>query len=191
MTIPASSQGDDGGACVRFRLGDRGFGVPLSEIREIAPADRVTPVPLAPAVVRGIAALRGQVVTLLDVAVIFGLAHPPARFREDRLMLVLDEPYAHLGLYVHAPVEIARAAVEHRAPVAPAAPLVMVAAAGAGRAAPPRDARAAAPRPGSPALSIEEAGAGSESASIVHLVSAGELVAYCDARVLEGFRRKA
>jgi hypothetical protein len=165
---------------VKFRLGDRGFGIPLSQVREIAVAERVSPVPLAPRVVRGITALRGHVVTLLDVSAIFELPLPPDRSREDRLMVILDEPHEHLGLYVHGPVEIGRAIVGRDAPVAAAAPLVMLAAAG-GRG------QAGALEEGSD----EPGGAGEDAGSIVHLLSASDLVAFCDARVLEGFRRKA
>src|SRR2546422_340952 len=96
-------------SCVRFRLGQQGFGVPMEEIREITAAGRITPVPLAPPVVRGLANLRGRVVTLIDVATVFARPLPPARFLEDRLALILSSPYEHLGLYVHAPVEIGQA----------------------------------------------------------------------------------
>lgn len=163
-------------ACVRFRLGESGFGIPLSQVREIAVAEKITPVPLAPSVVRGIAGLHGHVITLIDVSAIFALPLPPARCREDRLMVILGEPYQHLGLYIHAPVEIGRTLVERPALASAVAPMVMVAAAGGhGEAGTARD----------PADESNEA-----SAAIIHLVSAGELFAFCDARVLEGFRRK-
>src|SRR5262245_48469993 len=98
-----------GAACVRFRLGTQGFALPLWQVREIATAGRITPVPLAPAVVRGLANLRGRVITLIDVAVVFDRPLPQARFLADRLALVLSAPYDHLGVYVHAPVEIGQA----------------------------------------------------------------------------------
>jgi purine-binding chemotaxis protein CheW len=168
---------DSESACVRFRLGERGFGIPLSQVREIAVAEKVTPVPLAPPVVRGIAGLHGHVITLIDVSAIFGLPLPPARCREDRLMVILGEPYQHLGLYVHAPVEIGRAVVEPAATASAVAPMVMVAASGGHAEAGTDEGQAA---------QCDEA-----SETIIHLVSAGEMFTFCDARVLEGFRRKA
>ena len=94
-------------------------------------------------------------------------------------MLILGEPYRHLGLYVHAPVEIGRTVVARGAHVAAVAPMVLVAAAGGRGAAGHPD-----EIPGGSAESKTAEG------SIVHLVSASDLVAFCDARVLEGFRRK-
>ncbi|HET9481249.1 MAG TPA: chemotaxis protein CheW, partial [Candidatus Polarisedimenticolia bacterium] len=95
--------------CVRFRLGAEGFGLPLAQVREISTVGALSRVPLAPAGIKGLLNLRGRVVTLLDVARIFGRELPAARSAEDRLALVLSGPWEHLGLYVHAPVEIAHA----------------------------------------------------------------------------------
>lgn len=173
------TQGHEAPSCVRFRLGGRGFGIPLSQVREIAQAGAVSAVPLAPAVVRGITPLRGQPITLLDAGVIFDLALPAARSAEDRLMVVFDAPYRHLGLYVHAPVEIGRATVERGAPAAALHPMVMVAAAGGRHRTEPPRAGGAIPAEEDP-----------DPGALVHLVTASELVAFCDARVLEGFRRK-
>jgi len=54
-----------GGACLLFRLGDRPFGLPLDQVGEIAPVERLHPVPLAPRPVLGLMNLRGQVITLV------------------------------------------------------------------------------------------------------------------------------
>lgn len=59
-----------------FYLGDRYFGLPIGFVREIIQSCRITPVPLAPPQVRGLINLRGQIVTILDLAVRLGM---PAR----------------------------------------------------------------------------------------------------------------
>jgi len=152
-------------AFVNFRLGGEGFGIPLAQVREIAPVGRIAEVPLAPASIRGLANLRGRVVTLIDVSRLFSLPLPEARGPEDRLALVLSSPFEHLALFVHAPVEIAHAAGAWSAPRA---------------AAMTAGAEGQADVPVSP-------GAG---ALMLNLVSAADLVARCEARVIEGFRRK-
>ena len=155
--------------CVSFRLGEEGFGIPLDQVREIAPADRITPVPQAPPAVRGLLNLRGQPITVLDVARLFGLPMPPARDAKDRLVVVLTPPYEHIGLLVHLPVEISHASLE-------AIP------ARAGRAAQGLDWRDETQGPSQ--------GPAAVSGRVVQLLSAQDLVAHCEARVFEGFRRK-
>ncbi len=96
----------DSDQCVRFQLGGRTFGIPLAQIGEIAFVGRISRVPLAPPAIRGVTNWRGRVITLIDVATLTGRALPPARREEEKLALILGAPYEHLGLYVHAPVEI-------------------------------------------------------------------------------------
>jgi len=155
----------DGDAYVNFRLGGEGFGIPLSQIREIAPVGEIAPVPLAPASIRGLANLKGRVVTLIDVAHLLSLPLPEARSPADRLALVLAPPWAHLALFVHAPVEIARA-----------------------DAAQPSRAAALAATAGGPAWTTTALHAESRP---FNMISAADLVSRCEARVIEGFRRKA
>lgn len=52
-----------------FYLGERRFGLPILSVRELIRACDITPVPLAPRHVRGFINLRGQIVTILDLAV--------------------------------------------------------------------------------------------------------------------------
>ena len=175
---------DSSPACVRFRLGKDGFGIPLSQVREIAAVDKITIVPLAPAAVRGLVCLRGHVVTLIDVATIFERELPVARSREDCLMVILAEPYQHLGIYVHAPVEIGRTTLQSLQPAA--TPLAMVAAIDS-------DTTNHRRRGGDfdSGLDIEvNTDDNVTSGEVVHLLSTREIIAWCDARVLEGFRRR-
>ena len=153
-------------ACVSFRLGQEGFALPLEQVREIATAGRVARVPLAPPAIRGLANLRGRVVTLIDVSFIFDRPLPPARRADARIALILSAPYEHLGLYLHAPVEIARARMQRAARQAAARTEA--------------DDEGAAP----------SGGLAASSGRILHVLSAAELVAYCESSVLEVFRRR-
>ena len=163
-------------ACVKFRLGQQGFGLRLDQVREIAAAGRITPVPLAPTVVRGLANVRGRVITLIDVATIFGRPLPPTRFLEDRLVLILSAPWEHLGVYVHAPVEVAQSVVETLS--APPLQTMSMTTAGSHGGAPQESLA------GMPAV-----GLATVAGEIINILSAGDLVSFCEARILEGFRK--
>ena len=58
-----------------FRLGELFFGIDVLRVQEIIRFQEMTPVPLAPPVVRGLINLRGQVVTAMDLRRRLGL--PP------------------------------------------------------------------------------------------------------------------
>jgi len=60
-----------------FRLGDRLFGLDLMVIREINRILDITPVPHGREHIRGLINLRGQIVTIIDLAVRLGLPPPP------------------------------------------------------------------------------------------------------------------
>ncbi|MDR3669349.1 MAG: chemotaxis protein CheW [Holophaga sp.] len=60
-----------------FFLGGRCFGLPILSVREIIRTCEITPVPLAPPHVRGLINLRGQIVTILDLAVRLGIRDRP------------------------------------------------------------------------------------------------------------------
>lgn len=70
-----------------FRLGDRLFGLDLMMIREINRILDITPVPHAAAHIRGLINLRGQIVTILDLAVRLGL--PSREINEDSHNIIL------------------------------------------------------------------------------------------------------
>lgn len=70
-----------------FRLGDRLFGLDLMMIREINRILDITPVPHAASHIRGLINLRGQIVTILDLAVRLGL--PSREINEDSHNIIL------------------------------------------------------------------------------------------------------
>jgi chemotaxis signal transduction protein len=55
-------------------IGADRYGIELTDVREVVPEPRLTPVPGAPAGVLGVVNLRGEVVPVLDTAQLLGLA---------------------------------------------------------------------------------------------------------------------
>lgn len=164
-------------AFVHFSVdGDR-LAVPLEEVREVARVRQIAPVPRAPAVIRGLANIRGRVVTLLDMDVLYGRPSGPVPAAEaPGHAVVLAPPRDHLALYTRSRVDIGRGGV---APVeGPAAARPAAAIAGEG-ASPSRE------------------GAGAPSGGLVvcdgqiaHLVSSAEVAEHCEHRILALYRRR-
>ncbi len=59
---------------ISFSLSETLMGVNILDIREIVPAAKITKVPGSPEFVMGLINLRGQILTILDIAVLLGLA---------------------------------------------------------------------------------------------------------------------
>lgn len=148
--------------CIQFQLGDDGFGVPLDCVREVITAAAIACVPLAPPVVKGVANVRGRVVTLIDMGRVYGRPPVPARREDDRIAIVLAPPWENIALYVHSPVEIADVSIE-----------------AVDRAASAPEAREAADA-GAPAVC---------GGRIMHLVSVDDVIERCRQDILSGFLR--
>lgn len=72
-------------ACA-FTLGGHRFAVDVADAREVVVFDDMTPVPLAPSFVLGLANLRGTVMPVVDLAPLLGL---PARQAEGQTLGVV------------------------------------------------------------------------------------------------------
>jgi purine-binding chemotaxis protein CheW len=59
-----------------FYVGDGYFGIPVERVQEVVRPQPITPVPLAPKVVRGLINLRGQILTAIDLRYRLGLGEP-------------------------------------------------------------------------------------------------------------------
>lgn len=73
-------------ACA-FTLDGHRFAVDVAAAREVVVFESITPLPLAPSVVLGLANLRGSVMPVVDLAPLLGL--PPREARAQTLGLVL------------------------------------------------------------------------------------------------------
>lgn len=59
-----------------FHVVDGYFGIPVEQVQEVVRPQPITPVPLAPRVVRGLINLRGQILTAIDLRFRLGLGEP-------------------------------------------------------------------------------------------------------------------
>jgi|GEM_PF-1251039 len=73
---------------VVFRLGGNSFGLHMKLVREVEKAGRVTPVPSAPALLRGLINLRGEILPLIDPRPLLGLE--PAAPRAGGYLVVVQ-----------------------------------------------------------------------------------------------------
>lgn len=90
------------GRLLLWRVGSERYGVPLSQVREVLAPHPLTRIPSAPAVVRGLANVRGTVVTVLDGRLLFGYpAEDPAES-----LIVLALPGRVVGLEVDEVVDL-------------------------------------------------------------------------------------
>ena len=94
-----------------FHLGDGSFALPVGAVREVLRPPRLTPVPLAPPDVIGVANLRGQIVPVLDLRLRLGVDAS----KEAAHVLVLRVSDAVFGVAVDSVgdvVEVDRSAFE-------------------------------------------------------------------------------
>ncbi len=76
---------------VFFELRGRRCALPVGVVREVMAGANVTPVPLAPMAVRGVAALHGQMTPVLDLGVYLSPAGQPAGHGHGHGKLLLVE----------------------------------------------------------------------------------------------------
>lgn len=86
-----------GGRVLHFAIGARRFAVPVTGILEIREVPEPTVVPASPSVVAGLVEIRGRIVTLVDLARVFGMEK---RRGSGLLAVQFAEPLAHFGLLV-------------------------------------------------------------------------------------------
>ncbi|MBI5613008.1 MAG: chemotaxis protein CheW [Gammaproteobacteria bacterium] len=82
-----------------FRLGDLQYVTPLSHVSEVLPLPAITPVPGTRRWVKGIANVRGNLYTIIDLPEFFG--KEPVQFSEAARMLIMNIPELHAALVVN------------------------------------------------------------------------------------------
>ncbi len=90
-----------------FLLGDSPYGVPVDRVREIVRMRPITPVPRMPAEIRGVIALRGEVVQVVDLRMRLGLPTPEAG-RRTRIIVLHGDDDRVAGILVDAVREVVR-----------------------------------------------------------------------------------
>lgn len=90
-----------------FRLGAEEYAIELKLLRGVRLARGLTPVPGTPAHVAGILNVRGEILTVIDLAAAVGLASAPASGDSAPVILV-DHPAGRVGLLVSEVAEVRR-----------------------------------------------------------------------------------
>lgn len=89
---------------VTFKLGDESYGISVMQVREVLPMTEIAPVPGAPACVMGIINLRGNVVTVVDTRMRFGL--PNREPEESNRIVVIETDGQVAGILVDGVAEV-------------------------------------------------------------------------------------
>lgn len=90
---------------VTFRLGAEKYGINVMMVREVLKNTEIAPVPGSPGYVLGIINLRGNVVTVIDTRLRFGL---PSREPDDVSRIVIIEREGHVvGMTVDSVAQVA------------------------------------------------------------------------------------
>lgn len=95
-----SSSGADAQQFLTFRLAQEEYGVPILRVQEIKGYSAVTPIPNAPAHIRGVMNLRGAVMPVLDLRSRFGMAQ--AETTKFTVIVVVNVANKIVGLVVDA-----------------------------------------------------------------------------------------
>jgi len=66
---------------MRFSVGDLGFAIAITEIREIIPKTEIRSVPQAPGFVEGVLNLRGEIIPVVDLRKLFGVEPTTAEYK--------------------------------------------------------------------------------------------------------------
>lgn len=90
-----------------FLLGESQYSIPVERVREIVRMRSITPVPRVPSEVRGVIALRGEVVQVVDLRMCLGLPSPEAG-RRTRIIVLHGEDDRVTGVLVDAVREVVR-----------------------------------------------------------------------------------
>ncbi len=84
---------------VAFRVGDMRLVTPLDHVLEVLPPPPSTTVPGVKPWLKGVANVRGNLITIVDMAEFFG--KPPVFLDPDARLMIMNIPDLHTGLLVN------------------------------------------------------------------------------------------
>jgi len=90
--------------CVTFRLDNEIYGINVMLIQEVLRVTEIAPVPGAPNYVIGIINLRGNVVTVIDTRMRFGL--PPEEMDDATRIVIIEVENQTVGIVVDSVSEV-------------------------------------------------------------------------------------
>jgi purine-binding chemotaxis protein CheW len=88
-----------------FSLDNVLYGVNVSQVREVKNFDGVTPVPYAPAYVRGVTNLRGEVIPVIDLRRRFGTGEGSVKNESTNIMIIVQDKHP-VGIMVDSVMEV-------------------------------------------------------------------------------------
>ncbi len=83
--------------CILFSLGGELYGTPLLSVREVIKLGETKPVPYMVQHFKGVINLRGQIVSVIDLRVKFGLAPTPGK---NNMILIVETAEGLLGAII-------------------------------------------------------------------------------------------
>ncbi len=89
---------------VTFQLDNETYGINVMQVQEVLPMTEIAPVPGSPPYVLGIINLRGNVVTVIDTRMRFGL--PPRELDESGRIVVIEADSQIAGILVDSVAEV-------------------------------------------------------------------------------------
>jgi purine-binding chemotaxis protein CheW len=89
---------------VTFRLEDETYGINVMQVQEVLRVTEIAPVPGAPTYVLGIINLRGNVVTVIDTRIRFGL--PVGEMSDASRIVVIESEQQVIGILVDSVAEV-------------------------------------------------------------------------------------
>ncbi|MCV9385203.1 chemotaxis protein CheW [Reichenbachiella ulvae] len=85
-----------------FQLGEEEYALPIDQIKEIVVTPRISSVPQTPDYVRGIANIRGHVISIMDFETKFGLKKKGAKSESSHnFTLVIESDEFNIGVLVN------------------------------------------------------------------------------------------
>ncbi len=102
--VDESASNDPEIQLVTFRLKDETYGINVMQVQEVLRVAEIAPVPGAPHYVLGIINLRGNVVTVIDTRVRFGL--PSAEIDDLSRIIVIESEAQVVGILVDSVAEV-------------------------------------------------------------------------------------
>lgn len=91
-----------------FVLGGEEYGVDILKVQEIRGYEKVTPIPAAPAFLKGVVNLRGIIVPVIDMRIKFGMPEP--RYDSFTVVIILRVARRAIGVVVDGVSDVVRLA---------------------------------------------------------------------------------
>ncbi|MGM0429456.1 MAG: chemotaxis protein CheW [Pseudomonadota bacterium] len=89
---------------VTFQLDQETYGINVMQVQEVLRYSEIAPVPGAPNYVLGIINLRGNVVTVIDTRLRFGL--PPTEVTDNSRIVIIESEQQVIGILVDSVAEV-------------------------------------------------------------------------------------